>query len=78
MFHLCSTLADFLIFKFSDLVRYIPSILYLLYEDEVITEEFWFKYAIKQNLQHYENMFLDRDTEVKFIEAAYDFTHWIE
>jgi hypothetical protein len=78
MFHFTYSLADFTINKFKDLHRYIPSILYTFYVEDIITEEFWFKYAIKQNIQSYENRFYSRETENKFIEAAQDFTHWIE
>jgi hypothetical protein len=73
------SLADFIFNKFKgELSKYIPSILYLLYDDDIVTEEFWTKYAIKMSLPSYFSRFQNDEVEGKFLEAAGDFTHWIE
>jgi hypothetical protein len=74
-----TSLADFTISKFKgELNMYIPSILYYLYAEDIITEEFYIKWAIKLSLPNYLNRFHSDETERKFLEAADDFTNWIE
>ncbi len=58
--------------------KQIPSILYVLYVDDVITEEFYIKFAIKGNIPSYNSLIFTRELENKFLTAAQDFTNWIE
>jgi hypothetical protein len=79
VYHLIIALADFMINKFKgELNKYLPSILYLLYAEDIVTEEFYTKWAIKVSLPSYTNTFQTDDLESKFLDAAGDFTHWIE
>jgi len=53
LFHLLGGIADLTLNRFrgiKDLPKSIPSILYYSYIDDVITEDFWIKYAIKNTL----------------------------
>jgi hypothetical protein len=77
-YHLSAALADFTVNRYKDLVKYVPSILYLLYVDDIVTEEFWIKYAIKANMPHYDSKIFTQEVETKFLDAANEFTNWIE
>jgi translation initiation factor 2 beta subunit (eIF-2beta)/eIF-5 len=77
-FHLIAALADFTTNRYKDLDKYISSILYLLYVDDIVTEELWIRFAIKTNLPAFESRIFTRDLENKFLDAAADFTNWIE
>lgn len=46
--------------------------------DDVITEEFWIKFAIKGNFPSFNSLIFTRELENKFLQAASDFTNWIE
>jgi len=81
MYHLIGSLADITICRFKDsqvIYQQIPSILYVLYENDIITEDFYIKFAIKGNIPSFGSLIFSRDLENKFINASYDFTNWIE
>jgi translation initiation factor 5 len=77
-FHIVAALADLTSNRFKDINRFVSSILYYFYLSDVITEEFWQKYAIKNSLPSSNSPFLIREIEVKFLENSREFTHWIE
>jgi len=58
--------------------KQIPSILYYFYLEDVISEEFWIKFAIKGNIPSFNSLIFTRELENKFLQTASDFTHWIE
>lgn len=55
----------------------IPSLVYLLYKEEVFTEKFIEEKYIKQTM-HYKNFFLNKDVENEFLEKAEPFIHWYQ
>lgn len=81
MYHLIGSIADITLCRFKDsqtIYKQIPSILYVLYDFEILNEEFYIKFAIKGNLPSFSSLIFSRDLENKFINASYDFTNWIE
>lgn len=77
-FHLVVGLADFTSNRFKDLSKYVSSILYYFYVEDIITEEFWIKYAVKNVIASSSSPFLTSEIEKKFLDNAKEFTHWIE
>lgn len=57
--------------------KYLSSVLYYLYKDDIITEEYWNNYAIRKNIR-YNSLLYNPDTEKKFLNAVSEFTKWIE
>lgn len=81
MYHLIGSFADITINRFKDsqiVYKQIPSILYVLYDNDIISEDFYIKFAIKGNITSYGSLIFTRELENKFISASYDFTNWIE
>jgi translation initiation factor 2 beta subunit (eIF-2beta)/eIF-5 len=76
-FQIVAALSDLTINRFKDLGKFVASILYYFYEMDIITEDFWVKYAIKSSL-NFKSILLNREIEAKFIDSAKDFSHWIE
>lgn len=75
------SLADLTINRFKDVPainKQIPSILYYLYMEDIVTEEFWIKFAVKGNFPSFNSLIFTRELENKFLQAANDFTNWIE
>lgn len=77
VFHILTGLADLLCNRFKDLGRYVSSVLYHFYDADIVTEDFWIKYAIKSCFNFTSPLF-SRDNELKFFENAREFSHWIE
>jgi hypothetical protein len=78
VYHVIGAIADLTTNRYKDLGKYIPSILYYFYIDDIITEEFYIKYAIKGNLPLYNSKIYTRELEAKFLEHSKDFTYWME
>jgi translation initiation factor 2 beta subunit (eIF-2beta)/eIF-5 len=81
VFYLLGGIADLTFNRFrdvKDLSRYIPSILYYLYVDDLITEDYWVKYAIKNTLPPINSILFTKENEARFFDAAAEFTNWIE
>ena len=58
--------------------KYVSSVLYYLYDKDILTEDFWLKY-LKGNIQEkYSSIFRLEEGEKKLKEAAKDFSDWIE
>ena len=57
--------------------KYLPSVLYYLYQEDIIKEDFWVSYAVKKGLK-YNTILYNPETEKKFLNAANEFTKWIE
>jgi len=55
----------------------IPSILYMLYLEQVFSEAFYIKYCVKRNVINYESKTYSREVEDKFLNQASEFSHWI-
>lgn len=60
-----------------DNAKYLSSLLYYLYNDDIITEEFWMNFAIKKSIK-YNSLLYNPEVEKKFLTAAAEFTKWIE
>ena len=58
-------------------IKYLSSLLYYLYNDDIITEEFWMNFAIKKSIK-YNSLLYNPEVEKKFLTAAAEFTKWIE
>jgi hypothetical protein len=79
VYHVVIALADFMINRHNGrLNKYLPSVLYLLYVEDIVTEEFYTNWAITKVLPNYVNSFRSVNLESKFLDAAGDFTQWIE
>ena len=57
--------------------KYVSSLLYHLYDADIITEDYWINFAIKKTLK-YNSMLYNPDNEKKFLTAANEFSKWIE
>ena len=58
--------------------KYVSSVLYYLYDKDIIKEDFWLNY-LKGNIQEkYNSIFKFEEGEKKMKEAAKDFSNWIE
>jgi translation initiation factor 5 len=77
VFHIITGLADLLCNRFKDLGKFVSSILYYLYDTDIITEDFWIKYAVKNSFNFISPLF-SRENEQKFFDNAREFSHWIE
>lgn len=81
IFYLLGGIADLTFNRFrdvKDLPKYIPSIMYHLYVDDVITEDYWIKYAIKNTLPPINSILFTKENEARFLDGAAEFTNWIE
>ena len=58
--------------------KYVSSVLYYLYDKDIITEEFWLKYLNGNIQEKYNSIFRVEDSEKKLKEAAKEFSKWIE
>ena len=58
--------------------KYVSSVLYYLYDKDILTEEFWLKYLSGNIQEKYNSIFRIEDGERKLKEAAKDFSDWIE
>ena len=58
--------------------KYVSSVLYYLYDNDIITEDFWLKYIGGSIQEKYNSIFNMEEAEKKLKEAAKDFTDWIE
>jgi translation initiation factor 2 beta subunit (eIF-2beta)/eIF-5 len=76
-FHIVCALADLCCNRFKELGKYVSSILYYFYEADILTEDFWIKFAIKSTL-NYNSPFFTREIELKFFENAREFSDWLE
>lgn len=55
----------------------IPSILYMFYIEQIVSEEFLVKYLIKRDVK-YQSFLYSEKLEGLFLKAARQFTHWLE
>ncbi len=78
IFHILVALADLTSNRFKDIGKYVSSILYYFYLDDVFGEEFWLKYAVMNSISNSSSPFFTSEIEGKFLENAKEFTHWIE
>ena len=81
IYYLLGGLADLIFNRFRDvrdLSKYISSILYYLYVDDIIVEDYWIKYAIKITLPPVNSILFTKENEAKFLDSAAEFTNWIE
>ena len=81
IYYLLGGLADLIFNRFrdvKDLSKYISSILYYLYLDDVIVEDYWIKYAIKNTLPPINSILFTKENEAKFLDSAAEFTNWME
>ena len=81
IFYLLGGIADLTFNRFrdvKDLPKCIPSILYYLYTDDIITEDFWIKYAIKNTLSPINSILFTKENEAKLLDSSAEFTNWIE
>ena len=58
--------------------QYISSLLYYLYDRDILTEEFWLNYLNGKIQEKYQNILNSPEYEKKLKEAAKDFSNWIE
>ena len=58
------------------ITKHIPSLLYVMYEEDVINEDWYFKF-VKGNIKS-SNIFYERDSFELFITFAEVFTRWLE
>ena len=58
--------------------KYISSILYYLYDRDILSEEFWLDYLSGKIQEKYQNMLNSAEAEKQFKESASDFSNWIE
>lgn len=64
--------------KEGDYSKYVSSILYYLYDADIITEDFWTNYAIRMKLPTFKTVLYSKEYEEKLLTAASEFTNWIE
>lgn len=78
LFNFLIGLADFVFARQNgENSKYLSSILYYLYMDDIVTEDFWSDFAITKKL-NLNSIFYIPDVESKFMHAVEDFTKWIE
>ena len=58
--------------------KYVSSVLYYLYDKDILTEDFWLKYLNGSIQEKYDSIFRMEEGEKKLKEAAKDFSDWIE
>ena len=58
--------------------KYISSLLYYLYDRDILSEEFWLDYLGGKIQEKYQSMLNSPEAEKKFKEAANEFSNWIE
>ena len=58
--------------------QYISSLLYYLYDRDILTEEFWLNYLSGKIQEKYQTILNSAECEQKLKEAAKDFSNWIE
>ena len=58
--------------------KYVSSVLYYLYDKDILKEEFWVKYLNGNIQEKYSSIFRIEEGEKKLKEAAKDFSNWIE
>ena len=58
--------------------QYISSLLYYLYDRDILSEEFWLDYLGGKIQEKYQNILNSPEAEKQFKEAASDFSNWIE
>ena len=58
--------------------QYVSSVLYYLYDKDILKEEFWLKYLSGNIQEKYNSIFRVEEGEKKLKEAAKDFSEWIE
>ena len=58
--------------------KYVSSVLYYLYDKDILKEDFWLKYLNGTIQEKYSSMFRIEEGEKKMKEAAKDFSNWIE
>ena len=58
--------------------QYVSSVLYYLYDKDILKEDFWLKYLSGNIQEKYNSMFRIEEGEKKLKEAAKDFSDWIE
>ena len=58
--------------------KYVSSVLYYLYDKDIIKEDFWLSFLKGSIQEKYHSKFYREDGEKKLKEAAQDFSNWIE
>jgi len=58
--------------------KYVPSVLYYLYDNDILKEDFWLKYLNGNIQEKYKSIFSIEEGEKKMKEAAKEFSNWIE
>ena len=58
--------------------KYMPSLLYYLYDREILTEEFWKDYLSGKIQEKYKSVLISEEGVKKMKEAAKEFSNWIE
>jgi len=81
MYHFIIAIIDFIYnkCKSENLGKYVSSIVYLAYEIEIITEDFFTKYALT-NMRYMplkQSLFGNQEFEEKFFNDTIDFKNWL-
>ena len=58
--------------------KYVSSVLYYLYDRDILTEEFWLEYLKGEIQEKYKSMLNSSEGEKKLKESAKEFSDWIE
>lgn len=61
---------------FNVITKHIPSIIYVLYDEDIINEDWYFRF-LKGNIK-VNNMFFERESFEQFANFAEEFTKWLE
>lgn len=81
MYHFIISLIDLIYNKCKgdNLSKYVSSIIYLAYEQDIITEEFYTSYALTnmRYMPQKQNMFNNQENEEKFHNDTSDFRNWL-
>jgi hypothetical protein len=80
VYHLMISLANVILLRFKEykIEKFIPFILFKLYKGNILTKEFYFKWAIESSLPKYSNRFYSLEIEKEFIKSAGLFIYWLE
>lgn len=80
-YHILITIIDLTIKRFAKeyynvITKHIPSILYVLYDEDIITEDWYFRF-LKGNIKA-NNIFYERESFDQFANFAEEFSRWLE
>ena len=80
-YHVLIAIVDLMINRFAKdhfntITKHIPSLLWILYDEEILTEDWYFRF-LKGNIK-VNNIYYNRESFEQFANFAEEFTRWLE